>query len=65
LITSRDNERLKLVRKLHDSSRRTARRAARQSPDDDGYALVVERHPAPSERLGAFDFRGAWLDRAR
>jgi len=42
VITSRDNERLKLVRKLHDSSQRTARCAARQSPDDDGYALVVE-----------------------
>jgi hypothetical protein len=35
-ITSRDNERLKLIRKLHDRRRRTARYAARRSPDDDG-----------------------------
>jgi hypothetical protein len=52
MIVSRDNERLTTVRKLHDGSQRTAR-------------CPATRHPAPSERLGAFDFRGAWLDWGR
>ncbi|HVW88941.1 MAG TPA: DUF2332 family protein, partial [Gaiellaceae bacterium] len=37
-----------------------------RAPDDDGYALEVERYPdGRSKRLGVFDFHGAWLDWGR
>ena len=37
-----------------------------RAPDDDGFALEVERYPGGrSERLGVFDFHGAWLDWGR
>jgi len=37
-----------------------------RAPDDDGFALEVERFPdGGSERLGIFDFHGAWLDWGR
>ena len=37
-----------------------------RAPDDDGFALEVERFPdgAP-ERVAVFDFHGAWLDWGR
>jgi hypothetical protein len=36
------------------------------APDDDGYALEVERYPdGTGKRLGVFDFHGAWLDWGR
>ena len=35
-------------------------------PDDDGFALEVERYPdGRSERLAVFDFHGEWLDWGR
>jgi hypothetical protein len=37
-----------------------------RAPDDDGYALEVERYPGGArERLAVFDFHGAWLDWGR
>jgi hypothetical protein len=37
-----------------------------RSPDDDGFALDVERYPGGAvERLAVFDFHGAWLDWGR
>jgi len=37
-----------------------------RAPDDDGFALEVERFPdGSSERLAVFDFHGAWLDWGR
>ena len=37
-----------------------------RAPDDDGFALEVERFPdGGSERLAIFDFHGAWLDWGR
>jgi hypothetical protein len=37
-----------------------------RAPDDDGFALEVERFPAgDSERLAVFDFHGAWLEWGR
>ena len=37
-----------------------------RAPDDDGFALEVERFPGGgSERLAVFDFHGAWLDWGR
>jgi hypothetical protein len=37
-----------------------------RGPDDDGFALEVERYPGGrSERLAVFDFHGAWLDWGR
>lgn len=37
-----------------------------RAPDDDGYALDVERYPGGThERLAVFDFHGAWLDWGR
>jgi hypothetical protein len=39
---------------------------AGQAPDDDGFALEVERYPdGRSKRLGVFDFHGEWLDWGR
>ncbi|HEY6961896.1 MAG TPA: DUF2332 domain-containing protein [Gaiellaceae bacterium] len=37
-----------------------------RAPDDDGFALEVERFPdGRSKRLGVFDFHGAWFDWGR
>jgi hypothetical protein len=37
-----------------------------RAPDDDGFALEVERFPGSgAERLAVFDFHGAWLDWGR
>jgi len=37
-----------------------------RAPEDDGYALEVERWPGGQrERLGVFDYHGAWLDWGR
>ena len=37
-----------------------------RAPDDDGFALEVERYPGgSSERLAIFDFHGEWLDWGR
>ncbi len=37
-----------------------------RAPDDDGFALEVERYPGGrSTRLAVFDFHGAWLDWGR
>ena len=37
-----------------------------RAPEDDGFALEVERFPGGrSERLAVFDFHGAWLDWGR
>ncbi len=37
-----------------------------RAPDDDGFALEVERHPdGQSRRLAVFDFHGEWLDWGR
>jgi hypothetical protein len=37
-----------------------------RAPDDDGFALEVERFPdGGSDRLAVFDFHGAWLDWGR
>jgi hypothetical protein len=37
-----------------------------RAPDDDGFALEVERYPdGGSERLAVFDFHGEWLDWGR
>jgi hypothetical protein len=37
-----------------------------RAPDDDGFALEVERYPdGGSTRLGVFDFHGEWLDWGR
>jgi hypothetical protein len=37
-----------------------------RAPDDDGFALEVERFPdGGAERLAVFDFHGAWLDWGR
>ena len=37
-----------------------------RAPDDDGFALEVERFPdGGSERLAVFDFHGAWLEWGR
>jgi hypothetical protein len=37
-----------------------------RAPDDDGYALEIERYPdGRSKRVGVFDFHGAWLDWGR
>jgi hypothetical protein len=37
-----------------------------RAPDDDGFALEVERYPdGRSQRLAVFDFHGAWLDWGR
>jgi hypothetical protein len=37
-----------------------------RAPDDDGFALEVERYPdGRSTRLAVFDFHGAWLDWGR
>lgn len=37
-----------------------------RAPDDDGFALDVERYPdGRSQRLAVFDFHGAWLDWGR
>jgi hypothetical protein len=37
-----------------------------RAPGDDGFALELERYPGGrSERLGIFDFHGAWLDWGR
>lgn len=34
-----------------------------QAPDDEGFALDVERYPGGDlQRLGVFDFHGEWLD---
>jgi hypothetical protein len=37
-----------------------------RAPDDDGFALEIERYPdGRSKRLAVFDFHGAWLDWGR
>jgi len=37
-----------------------------RAPDDDGFALEVERYPdGRAQRLAVFDFHGAWLDWGR
>ncbi len=37
-----------------------------RAPDDDGFALELERYPdGRTERLAVFDFHGAWLDWGR
>ena len=37
-----------------------------RAPEDDGFALEVERYPdGRSDRLAVFDFHGAWLDWGR
>jgi hypothetical protein len=37
-----------------------------RAPDDDGFALEVERFPGGRpERVAVFDFHGAWLDWGR
>jgi len=37
-----------------------------RAPDDDGYALEVERYPdGRAKRLAVFDFHGAWLEWGR
>jgi len=37
-----------------------------RAPNDDGFSLEVERYPGGrAERLGVFDFHGAWLDWGR
>jgi len=37
-----------------------------RAPDDDGFALEVERYPdGRRRRLGVFDFHGEWLDWGR
>ena len=37
-----------------------------RAPDDDGYALDVERYPGGERtRLAIFDFHGEWLDWGR
>ena len=42
---------------------RSSTSAAGTAPDDDGFALDVERYPGGGrQRLGVFDFHGEWLD---
>jgi hypothetical protein len=37
-----------------------------RAPEDDGFALEVERYPdGRSSRLAVFDFHGEWLDWGR
>ena len=37
-----------------------------RAPDDDGFALEVERFPdGGPKRVAVFDFHGAWLDWGR
>lgn len=60
------------LRRLHDALEQAGRveplvfLTTGRSPDDDGFALELERYPGgKSQRLGVFDFHGAWLDWGR
>jgi hypothetical protein len=53
---------------LHDAGREEplAYLTTGRAPDDDGFALELERYPdGRSRRLAVFDFHGAWLDWGR
>jgi hypothetical protein len=57
--------------RLRDALRHAAREApivfvgTGRAPNDDGFALEVERYPGRSKRLAVFDFHGDWLDWGR
>jgi hypothetical protein len=65
-LDRRDSERLRSA--LHDAGREEplVYLTTGRAPSDDGFALELERYPdGRSERLGVFDFHGAWLDWGR
>jgi hypothetical protein len=60
------------LRRMHDALGRAARDeplvflTTGRAPNDDGFSLELERYPGGrTERLGVFDFHGAWLEWGR